>query len=183
MAERDKAAAVVAGAAGGSLITYFLTRAAEARAAPPPGMDQETWDLLVSMLEASAAQQQQIEQLVNAINNLTVTLGGAPPAVAEDPFANQPKFIVGQVICVIAGQGFQLPPMPIPKNKQLVVKALPGNVGWIWVAQVQADSQNMNVAYPLVPNEGIGLFVQNADRVWVMAPTVNDGIAFVVEQG
>lgn len=181
MVEKGKTAAVAAGAVGGSLATLLLTRVGEARAAEPPeGMDQATWDMIVAMLEGQA-------QLITAVENLTATLGGVPAAGA-DPFASMPSFTVGQVICTNLNQGFQLPSIPIPKNKQLVLKGLPGNVGWVYVGSLRAESQDVNVAYPLLPQEGIGLFVQNADVVWVMAPppplgALNDGIAYLVEQG
>lgn len=175
-----EAAAALVGAGAGTLLTLLAT-AKKARAAPAPeGIDPAVWDMMISQIEALA-------QLTGSVDALVATLGGTP-AGAEDPFASLPRFISGQVICTIINRGFQLPPAPIPKNKQLVVKALPGNVGWILVGATQADSQNLTVAYPLVPNEGIGLFVQNSDRVWVMAPpppmgALNDGVAFIVEQG
>jgi len=180
MAETSKAAAAVAGAAGGSLITYFLTKTAEARAAPPTGIDPEIWNMFLAMLEASIAQTQKIDELI-------LTLGGTPAAAGEDPFANTRTFTEGQVICTVLNQGFQLPAIPIPKNKQLVVKGLPGNVGWVFVASKQSDSQNVNVAWPLLPQEGLGFFVKDASEVWVMAPppplgALNDGIAYLVEQ-
>ena len=177
---------IVAGAAGGSLVTYLLTRAVEARAASPPeGMDPQTWDMMVSMLEGMAAQQQQVEQVVNALNSLTLSLGGVPSG--DDPFASTQSFTQGQVICTALNQGFQLPPIPIPKNKQLIVKALPGNVGWLFVASKQADSQNIGVSYPLLPQEAIGLFIKDASTVWITAPpppigALNDGVAYLVEQ-
>jgi len=170
----------VAGAAGGSILTYMLTRIAEVKAAEPPeGMDPATWNMIVSMLEGQA-------QLIASVDNLIVALGGVP-AAGEDPFANARTFTTGQVICTVLNQGFQLPQIPVPKNKQIVIKALPGNVGWVYVGSLPAESQNINVAYPLLPQEGIGLFVQNASVVWVMAPppplgALNDGIAYLVEQ-
>lgn len=174
MPEKSKATAALAGAAGGSLLTYFLTKAREARAAPPEGVDPEMWNMLLALLEGLSAQTQKIDELI-------ITLGGAP-AVGEDPFVNKRTFTVGQVICTVANQGFQLPSIPIPKNKQLVIKALPGNAQWIYVASVQSDSQNVNISYPLLPQEGIGLFVENARVVWVMATALNDGIAYIIEQ-
>jgi len=181
MAERGRTAALIAGAVGGSLATLLLTRVAEARAAgPPPGVDPETWKMYLTLIETSAVQAEQLQVLIVTLNSLTVALGA--PTELEDPFANTDKFITGQVICTIVNRAFQLPSMPIPKNKQLAVKALPGNVGWIYVGVTRADSQNLIVAYILVPNEGVGLFINNADRVWVMAPILNDGVTFIVEQ-
>ncbi len=175
----SKTGALLAGAAGGSLLTYFLTRGEEARAAPA-GVDQQLWDMLLAMLEAQDAQ-------VASINNLIQVLGGTPAgAELSDPFENTDKFVPGHVVCTVLNQGFQLPSNPIPKNKQLVVKADPGNIGWIYLGLTQGMSQNMTIAYPLIPNEGIGLFIKNSDQVWVMAPAppvgaLNDEVVFIVE--
>lgn len=167
-----EAAAALVGAAGGSVLTLLAT-AKKARAAPPPeGIDPAVWDMLVSQIEALA-------QLTASVDTLVQTLGGTP--VGPDPFANTPRFVTGQVLCTTALRGFQLPSFPIPKNKQLVIKALPGNVGWIYVGSTQADSQSLVVAYILVPNEAVGLFIQDSKEVWVMAPILNDGITFIVE--
>lgn len=181
MAERDRdTAALVAGAGAGSVLTYLLT-ARKAQAAPA-GVDQELWDMLLALVEALALQGQQLEALTNSVDTLIRTMGATAPEIGEDPFRNTPKFTTGQFICPAALIGYHLPPIIIPKNKQLVVKALPGNIMWIWVGYRQADAQNMGVAYPLVPNEGVGLFIEDAKNVWVMAQAVNDGVAFVVEQ-
>jgi len=180
MADKDRAAAAVAGVGAGSLITYLITHPREVRAAPPPGVDQATWDMILAVIETTAVQAEQLQELVITLNNLTVALG--VPTELEDPFANAPKFIVGHVICPVINTAYRLPPIPIPKNKQLVVKALPGNITWLWVGGTPTDSTNVNVAYPLVANEGVGLFVKNANSVWVMANTINDGVAFIVEQ-
>lgn len=181
MTERHRAVDVVAGAAGGSLITYLLTSVEKVKAAEaPPGVDQETWEMFTTLMESTVIQAQQLQELVVVLNNLTVALGGAVPGV--DPFENTEKIFTGHVICNVANQAFQLPPIVIPKNKQIVVKAMPGNITWIWVGVSRSEAQDLNIAYPLVPNEGIGYFVKNADQIWVMTATVNDGVAFTVEQ-
>ena len=104
-----------------------------------------------------------------------------PPGY-EDAFANYPKFATGQVICPVAGVAVQLPSYDIPKNKQLVIKALPGNAGWVFIGVRASDAQNPIVAYPMVAQEAIGLAVTNSDVVYVSAQNINEGIAFIVEQ-
>ncbi len=179
--ERTKG--LLIGAAGGALIATFLENVQKARAAgAPEGMDPQVWEMYIQTIEATAVQAQQVNDLVLSLNQLTLSMGGVP-AGGEDPFSNFGKGITGQVICSTANLGFQLPPIVVPKNRQLVVKALPGNVGWVYLAFQQSDSQNMLVAYPMVIQEAVGLFVTSADLVWVMAPTVNDGVAYIVEQG
>lgn len=173
MGEGKTAAAVAAGAAGGSLLGAFL--AGKGAKAAPSGVDPAVWDALVAQTEAMAL-------LLGRIDNLVSILGGGT-GDEDDPFANTSRFTTGQVPCPVVGFGYQLPSIVIPKNKQLIVKALPGNVTWMYVGVTQADSQNLMVAYILVPNEGVGILIQNADRVWVSAQTVNDGIVYMVEQG
>lgn len=172
--------ALVTGMAVGAIAT-LLANVATARAAPAPaGVDPAVWDMMLSNVEAAIVQQEQIGQLVQAVNNLTITLGGSPGG--EDPFANMPSFTTGQLVCDVVNRGFQLPSIPIPKNKQLIVKAHPNNVGWIYLAVQRAQAQSLLISYMLLPNEGIGLAIRNADQVWVMAPTLNDGAVFIVEQ-
>ena len=183
--------AMVTGAALGALGT-LLANVQKARAsAPPAGVDPAVWDMMLNSVEATAVQQRQIEQLTQSVNQLVITMGGTPATAEDDPFANMPLsgdgsqgkgFTTGQLVCTIAGQGFQLDVIPIPKNKQLIVKAHPNNVGWIYLAVQRSQSQNLLGSYILLPNEGVGLFIRNADQVWVQAPTLNDGIVFIVEQ-
>lgn len=180
MAEKDRASAAVGGAAVGSLLTYFLTKTAKAEAAPP-GVDPQVWEMMLAVIAGIEFQSERLDDLTTAINNLVSTLGGVP-VDREDPFENTVKFVTGHVICTVVGTAFQLPPIPVPKNKQVVVKALPGNITWMWVGASRGESQDINIAYPLVPNEGIGYLVENTDRIWVMAATLNDGVAFTVEQ-
>ncbi len=185
-------AAIATGAALGAIST-LLANVQKARAsAPPAGVDPAVWEMMLNSVEATAVQQGQVEQLTQAINQLTSTMGGTPSVgESEDPFANMPLsetgtegkgFTTGQVVCDVINQGFQLPKTPIPKNKQLVIKGHPGNVGWVYLAVQRAQSQLQAVAYILLPNEGVGLFIRNADQVWVSAQTLNDGIVFIVEQ-
>ena len=163
--------AALVGVAAGSLATLLLTRAQEARAAgPPSGIDPAVWEMTVATMETAAVQAAQIDQLTISLNNLVVAMGGAPAVEAGGPFENTDRFVTGHVVCTALNTGFQLPAFPIPKNKQLVVKADPGNVGWIYLGLTQGNSQNLTIAYVLIPNEAVGLFINNSDRVWVTAP-------------
>ncbi len=178
--------AALVGAAAGSLVTLLLTRAQEARAAgPPSGVDPAVWEMTVSTMETAAVQAEQMSQLTISLHNLVVAMGGSLEGV-DDPFENTDRFVTGHVVCNQLNFPFQLPSFPIPKNKQLVVKAAPGNVGWIYLAFRAVDSRNAAIAYILVPNEAIGLSINNSDQVWVTAPAapvgfLNDEVIFIVE--
>jgi len=183
----SKTGAAIAGAVGGSLVTLLLTRAQEVRAAgPPSGIDPAIWEMSVATMETAAVQAEQINQLTVTLNNLVVAMGGVPAEGVEDPFKNTNRFVMGHVVCTALNTGFRLPSFPVPKNKQLVVKADPGNVGWIYLGLTRGTSQNMTIAYPLIPNEAVGLFINNSDQVWVTAPAppvgaLNDQVVFIVE--
>jgi len=182
----SKTGVALAGVVGGSLATLLLVKAQEARAAgPPSGIDPAVWEMTVATMETAAVQAAQIDQLTISLNSLVAAMGGAPVGEEGDPFENTDRYVTGHVVCTALNTGFQLPSFPVPKNKQLVVKADPGNVGWIYLGLTQGNSQNLAIAYPLIPNEAIGLFINNSDQVWVTAPVVggalNDEVVFIVE--
>jgi len=181
----ERRGSFAAGAVAGGAVATLISQTRRAQAAPAPaGVDQAVWDLILRNMEANAQLQGEIEQLINSISSLMVIMGGSPLTIdGEDPFANYASFTTGQLICPAVGVGYQLPPIPIPKNKQLVVKALPSNVGWLFLAVQQAQAQSAVVAYPMLPNEAIGLSIKNANSVWVAAQIINDGAALIVEQG
>ncbi len=183
----SKTGVALAGVAAGSLATLLLTRAQEARAAgPPSGVDPALWEMTVATMETAAVQAEQMSQLNVTLNNLVAAMGGAPAGEEGDPFENTDKFVTGHVVCDALNVAFQLPSNPIPKNKQLVVKAAPGNIGWIYLALRAVDSRNAAIAYILIPNEGVGLSINNSEEVWVTAPLapvgfLNDEVIFIVE--
>ncbi|MFY9259577.1 MAG: hypothetical protein WAO71_03610 [Gallionella sp.] len=180
MGDNKTAQAVLAGAAGigiGSLLNSRRAKASESSGSPMV-VEGETVNL---------------NPLISAINDLIITLRsearvpvssstGSTVIQSEDSFRNYDGFTTGQLVCTMAGRGFKLPPIPIPKNKQLVIKGLPGNAGWVYIGVQQAQAQSTTVSYPLLANEGIGLSITNAKLVWVSAQIVNDGVAFIVEQ-
>lgn len=91
-------------------------------------------------------------------------------------------FVTGNVTCAVAGRGYQLPPFLIPLFKEVAVKAWFTNVGVIYVAYRQSDSQNVAVGWPLIANEGVGYDIPKTDDVWVMAAVAGEGVSFTVEQ-
>lgn len=192
MAQKDGNTAVagIAGIAGGAAITMAIMNAKKAKAAAPEDQ-QDVYDMYISLLESMNQLSASVQMLASQIG---VDTGAAPApggsgggtAKIEDAFKNYPRFATGQVLCPAINTGYQLPGFPIPRNKQLVVKALPTNAGTIYIAYSQGQSQNFNVAYPMVANEGVGLFLENSNQLWVAIPpaplgALNDGIAFIVE--
>lgn len=163
--------AALAGVGVGAIGTWLLTNRAKAA---PAGVDPELWEAFQTLIGAIALQTQEISALIALLSSGD---GAFDPA-----FANLDKFTTGQVLCPIIGSAVALPSIIIPRGKQLVLKALPNNADWIYVGQIAVDSQNLVIAWILVPNEGFGLYIKNASHVYVTAQAVNDGINYAVEQ-
>jgi len=170
-----KGIALAAGAGLGSLFTYILTHPAEARASTPPtGMDQETWDLLIGVIQAI---QEQNARLDTTLSQVVSLMGGTGYALS-----NPSTFVTGSVLCAVAMQGYPIPPKVIPYDKEFIVKALSTNAGLVYVANNQVDAAILTASYPMLPNEAVGLKIANADEVWVAAQFAGEGVSFIVEQ-
>lgn len=95
----------------------------------------------------------------------------------------QPRsFVTGNMTCAVANRGYQLPDVVIPPTLSIVIKAWFTNVGQIYIAHRQSDSQSVAVAWPLIPNEGIAYRIPNANGVWIMATVAGEGGSYTVEQ-
>lgn len=95
----------------------------------------------------------------------------------------QPEsFVTSQMTCQVANRGYQLPDIVIPPLRRVVIKAWFTNVGVIYLAHRQSDSQAVAVAWPLIANEGVGIETPNVNDIWVMATVANEGVNILVEQ-
>ena len=171
-----KGMALVAGAGLGSIVTYLLTHPGEAQAAAPPkGVDAETWSAIVTIIQTI---QEQNTRLDNALSQLVSLIGGQGSYAISNPAT----LTTGSVICAIAGQGYQVPPKIIPWDKEFVVKALSTNAGLVYLANNQIDAAILTASYPLLPNEAVGLKIVNSKEIWVAAQFAGEGASFIVEQ-
>lgn len=176
MASEGKAGAAVLGAGAGAALTYLLTKAPKVGAETLPGVNGDNLQALIGILQGIVEQNEKLDGMLAAINNLTVALGG------QVSLENPEKIVAGQVLCPTVGQAEQLPPYAVPWDKELVIKALPTNVGTILVGPTQVAAQNAVSSYPLIANEAIAYKVLNADKIWVSPTVAGEGIAFTVEQ-
>lgn len=170
-----KTGAAIAGAGLGSIITYLLTHPSEAQAAgAPEGVDPETWAAITTIIQTI---QEQNARLEVALSQVVTLVGGEGYALK-----NPETFIAGPLLCPVAGQGYQIPPKIIPWDIEFVVKALSTNAGLIYIANNEIDAGNAAIAYPLLPNEAVGLQIANSKEVWVSAQLAGEGVSFIVEQ-
>ena len=178
MADSKKVGIALAGAGIAGLLALLLRPggASAAEVPAPEGMDEETWRLVQAIGEGIIEESQKLDAMVNAINNLTISLGG------QVSVANNQSTTSGQVVCPIVGQGVQLPSRVIPWNRQVVIKALPTNVGVISVSETRQSVGSAWSSYPLIGNEGVGYFIADLAALWISAAIAGEGIAFTVEQ-
>ena len=94
---------------------------------------------------------------------------------------NRSDFNTGQTLVLVPGTAVQLPNIAIPDGFTLVIKALPGNAGRIYLGHDAATAQVPANAYSLGPNEHAELNLTNANLVWLDAAVANDGVEILVE--
>jgi hypothetical protein len=98
--------------------------------------------------------------------------------------ANLPTIAVMRITCLAANTPYQGPPMLVPDGFALVIKSSPDNAlgGRIYVAGNGADCINPNSAWPLVQNEAVAYYIQDARNLWVSSDTALNWVLFTVEK-
>ena len=117
-----------------------------------------------------------VQALADAINSLVAALGGA------GALQNPPKMVSEELLCPVAGTAVQMSNYEVPRDKELVIKALSTNRGTVRVGNTKMDAENPRMGYPLLANEGVGLKIKNAEQLWVCAHRANEGVHWIVEQ-
>jgi hypothetical protein len=185
MAEKEKDSGKVGagliGAGAAAILTYFLTKGRTAQAAPPEGStvftpDDETWNLLVGILQGIVDMNAKLDDVINAINTLSASLGGSTV------LANPKGGVSDHVMCNVVNTAIQLPDYPVPWDKPVVIKALNGNAQPCRVGFTKLQAENLATGWPLLRNEAKGWKVDNANRLWVCFAAATDGIVWSVEQ-
>lgn len=94
---------------------------------------------------------------------------------------NRADFNTGQILVPVIGTAVQLPNINIPDGYSLVIKALSGNAGRVYIGHDAATAQVPANAYSLGPNEHAELNLTNANLVFLDAAVANDGVEILVE--
>jgi len=94
---------------------------------------------------------------------------------------NRPSWDHGQKTVTVPGTAQQLPDLVVPDSFELVVRALPGNTGNIYLGKSQEKAESATDRLTFSKGNGITLKVKNADLVWVYAAVDNEGVDYWVE--
>lgn len=95
--------------------------------------------------------------------------------------ANRPGWDHGQKTVTTPGTAEQLDALAIPDGFELVVRALQGNDGNIFLGNSQANAQDANKRLTFTPGNGPTLRVRNANQVWVDAAQAGEGVDYWTE--
>jgi len=94
---------------------------------------------------------------------------------------NKRTFVTFRKAITTAGTAEQLhSDLPIPDGFQLVIKALDGNSGNIEIAPTEQQANGSDV-FVLDASQSIGLYLQNANAVWMDTDSSGDGVVCIVE--
>ena len=183
MAEgKDRAKTGLAAGAGGLIgaaLAILATRKA-VEAKPPEaemtvGLGEAELLLLQALAESGESIDENTLELINAINNLATALG---VSVLKNPS----EIAAFRILVPAVNVPVQLPDREIPYGMELVVKALPTNMGLIYVANSRPEALNINSVYQLLANEAIEYEIENAQQLWVNVTRAGEGVVCTVEQ-
>ena len=99
----------------------------------------------------------------------------------KDARANRPGWDHGQKTVSSPGTAEQLNALTIPDGFELVVRALPGNDGNIFLGNSKANAEDADKRLTFSAGNGITIKVKNADRVWVDAAQADEGVDYWTE--
>lgn len=194
MANEKRDAAFTGGASGAitAAMIVALMNARRVGAEPPEGSTLVTLD--APAMQAVLGILQRSENIDVDMDSVLQQLAGVGQSIADltavlstllgntNVMHNPPTIVAWRSICVAATTAYQLPSREIPFDKALVIKALPTNIGVIYVGNTAAASLNVNDSYPLIANEAIMYKIKDSQKIWISGSMAGDGVACTVEQ-
>lgn len=97
---------------------------------------------------------------------------------AAESLANKDVIKFGQKTVTTAGTREQMPAQAIPKGYVVLIKALDGNTGLIYIGDVTVDSSN---GYELTKNGIVTLQLTDLDKLYIDSSIDGEGVSWIVE--
>jgi hypothetical protein len=173
MAGQDNSAKVAAGA---STIAAIAAALAYLNSKKVAAGELVFPDEVVQLIVALAASSEEIRTTVLAILQALGTGGGGGQGWPANTDA------ITSLRVAVAVTGTQLPFIAIPSGMSLVIKAWTLNPGWIQVGATQAECQNVNQSFPLLPNEVVTYQIENAEKIYIAGTVAGCFACLTVEQ-
>ena len=182
MADNNNGKVILAGGTGvvlGSIMTLIANAQAVKASGGSGGnttfgLDQATEDLLTAIAQASAQTLSDLEAIVAALTNNSITVQGYAK--------NAPSITAGNL--PVGATAINLPNILVPDDFCIVVRSHPLNTSgsFLYVAESKGNAQNPGTSWPLSPNEWVAYKVQNASVIWVSATANAQTVCWTVEQ-
>lgn len=83
---------------------------------------------------------------------------------------------------VVAGVSQRLPYMEVPDGMALLIRAWWTNGGQIYVGGSDVEATNINQIWPLLQNEVVGYYVQNAEQIFISGTLAGDFVVITTER-
>ncbi len=175
---RSKMAAGVSTAAA-IAAAVALINSRKVGATPRPGdftLPDEFVQLMVAIAATADSIANNLVRVIDGLAKLAINVQGFP--------ANARGVRTFTVNCAIANRAYQGSDLAVPEGMSLIIKSYPTNpvLSLVRVASSLSDASNINSSWPLMPNEGIGYQVQNADEIYVSATVAGALVVFTVEK-
>jgi hypothetical protein len=138
-------------------------------------LDEAAMNLLLAMAQSAESIDTDLDSLLAAVNSIAGKLG-------ITALENPPEIAAWTVYAPVVGTAIQLPDRRVPYDMNLVIKAIPTNLGLIYVGNSRADATNLNSSYWLIGNEAIEYKILNAKQLWISATRAGEGVICTVEQ-
>jgi hypothetical protein len=135
--------------------------------------------LLQLMAEAQGVTVEQLNDILTAINNLTI--GGGSVTVKGYP-ENCDYVAIAVVNCQVAGVSYPVPAYIVPEGFQAKIKAHPANVFGSLLYWSTSPAPNANSSEPLMPNDFALASLKTTEGVYVFSNVAGSMAVITVEQ-
>lgn len=161
-------------AAAGVGADLLINRVKQAQASP--GFPPEVLELLTAMAAGMQTTIGQLAEILTAIKDLS--LGGGGQGYA--PNADYEITVIVQ--CAVANQAFNVPSMSVPDDFSVLIKAHPGNAVGSFIYVITSPAPNINMAYPMVPNEARTMKIKDTGKIYLFSNIAGSQAVVSVEQ-
>lgn len=182
----DKGKTVLAVAGGGLIAaTVALLASRRAEAKPPEGevsLDEAAMNLLLAIAQSGEAIDDSTFKALTELAGLSDSIDRLAAAFGVAVLENPKEITAFRILVPVVNTPVQLPDREIPYDMHLVVKALPTNMGVVWVANSRPEAMNINSVYQMLANEAIEYRIKNAKQLFINTTRAGEGVVCTVEQ-
>lgn len=176
--DNRNALAIAAAGGLGALIASLLNRR-PAAGAQTVEIPQEILTALAVLVENSNLTAQQLNDILAALGAVP---GGIPGVPGSSVLQNPNEIFVFTVFPPVAVVPVQFPELLVAYDKDLVIRALPGNANNVYIGNSAGEAANPNSSWLLQANDIVGWKIHNTKQLWVSAVVVGDGVMVTAER-